>query len=100
MYSVVNRLKLKEPIPADVWGEPASAVLDQLRAIDGFDSIQIVALSSDELVLIITTDTAERLDEIASGVGGEWMVEHVVPHLAEPPNRQVGEVLMAGRNPR
>ncbi|HVU61471.1 MAG TPA: hypothetical protein VHD58_07435 [Mycobacteriales bacterium] len=96
MYSVVNRLRLKNPIPAAVWGEPAEEVLAQMRQVEGFHSLQVVGISSDEVVLIITADTAERLDQIATDIGSPWMVEYVVPHLAEPPSRQLGEVLMAG----
>lgn len=96
MYSVVNRLRLKDPIPADVWGQPAEDVLAQMREVEGFHSLQVVGISSDEVVLIITADTAECLDQIATDIGSPWMREYVVPHLAEPPVRQLGEVLMAG----
>lgn len=95
MYSVINRLRLAEPIPAEVWGEAATQVLAKMRDFEGFHSLQVVATSSDELVLVITADTAERLDQLAAEVGGPWMVQHIVPHLAEPPNRQVGQVLLS-----
>jgi hypothetical protein len=96
MYSVVNRLRLKDPIPADVWGKPAEGVIARMREVEGFHSLQVVGISSDEVVLIITADTAERLDQIATDIGSPWMREYVVPHLAEPPDRQLGAVLMAG----
>ena len=95
MYSVVNRLLLASPVPAEVWDEPAKVVLAKLREVEGFHSVQVVEVSSEELVLVITADTAERLDQIATEVGSPWIIEHIAPHLAGPPNRQVGKVLMS-----
>jgi hypothetical protein len=71
-------------------------VLAKLCEVEGFHSVQVVEISGEELVLVITADTAERLDQIATEVGSPWIIEHIAPHFAGPPDRQVGKVLMAG----
>jgi hypothetical protein len=47
----------------------------------------------DHFILIITGDTPEVLDRVASEVGSPWMVEHVVPLLASPPERHIGSLV-------
>jgi hypothetical protein len=45
------------------------------------------------VVLLITGDDAAVLDRVATEVGTPWMREHVVPLLAEPPDRHLGPVI-------
>ena len=91
MHSVVNTLTFREPIdPGLLPG--AELLVPAMRAIDGFAGLQIVQTTDTEAVLVITADSPATLDRIATEVGSPWMVEHVVPLLAGPPDRKVGAV--------
>lgn len=95
MHAVVNTLHLKEPISDGVWELAEQELAARARQIDGFDSAKVVRVGDDHLVLVIVADSAATLDRIATEAGNAFMVEHVVPHLAEPPQRLVGEVVAA-----
>ena len=93
MYAVVNRLRLGSPIAPEVWDRAQAELPPRMREIDGFSGFHVIEISPDEVVLVILADTAETLDRIATEVGGAWMRENVIPHLAEPPDRQIGRVV-------
>lgn len=93
MYAVVNRLRLSTPIPPEVWERAQAEVPARARQVPGFRSLQVIEVSADEVVLVVLADSAEALDRIADEVGNSWMREHVLPHLASPPERQVGKVV-------
>ena len=93
MYAVVNRLRLKTPIPSDVWERAQDVVPAQAREVPGFRSLHVIEMPGDEVVLVVVADSAETLDRIAERVGNTWMRENVLPHLAEPPDRQVGKIV-------
>jgi hypothetical protein len=95
MHAVVNTLRLKEPIGDEVWDLAERELAARARRIEGFDSARVVRVDDDLLVLVIVADSAATLDRIATEAGNSFMVEHVVPHLAEPPQRLVGEVVAA-----
>ena len=93
MYAVVNRLRLAAPIPEEVWDRAQMEVPPLARAVPGFVSLHVIEVETDEVVLLVMADTAEALDRIATEVGNTWMRENVIPHLASPPERQVGKVV-------
>jgi len=93
MYIVVNTLTFAEPIEAGLLAS-AGELLPAMRAIEGFSSLQIVQTADTEAVLVIAADSPATLDRIATEVGSPWMVEHVVPRLAGPPDRRLGEVVL------
>jgi hypothetical protein len=64
-----------------------------VRAIEGFVGLQIVHSAPDEAILLITADSAETLERIATEVGGPWMRANVVPLLKVPPDRRLGPVV-------
>jgi hypothetical protein len=93
MAVVVNVLHFKEAIDAGLFERAVSELAAPMRAIDGFQSLDIVRSGEAEAVLLIAADTVDVLDRIATEVGSPWMLEHVVPLLAGPPERHVGPVI-------
>ncbi|MFN8027152.1 MAG: hypothetical protein U0W40_12580 [Acidimicrobiia bacterium] len=93
MYSVVNTINFAEPIAPGLLPS-AEELLPAMRAIEGFGGLHIIQTSDTQAVLLIVADRPETLDRIATEVGSPWMVEHVVPKLAGPPERKIGEVVM------
>lgn len=93
MHAVINHLRLKEPISDDVWDLTERELAARCREIEGFDSAKVVRIADDHIVLVIVADSAATLDRIATEAGNDFMVEHVIPHLAEPPQRAIGEVV-------
>ncbi len=67
--------------------------MPQARDIEGFREFHIVQVAPDHFILIITGDTAEVLDRLATEVGSSWMVANVVPLLASPPERHLGPIV-------
>jgi hypothetical protein len=92
MHAVINELSLATPIDPQVWEQARTELLPKMAAVDGFHAVHIVELSPDKVVLVILADSAEALNRIATEAGNSFMVEHIVPHLAGPPQRQVGVV--------
>jgi hypothetical protein len=91
MAVVVNHLHLGQPLT----DATAQAFRDFLtRVVDpGASVARILRAGDTHLILILDFASAEEADRIASGAGGPWMREHVIPLLARGPERSVGEVL-------
>jgi hypothetical protein len=47
------------------------------------------------LVVLVLGDGPEALDRTRDEIGNEWMRENVIPHVAAPPDRIVGEAVVA-----
>lgn len=92
MHAVLNHLRFRDDVDPQLFAGMAE-VVPQMRAIDGFGGIHIIQTSRKEVTLVILAIDAETLDRLAVEVGSPWMVAHVVPLLAGPPDRQVGLVL-------
>ncbi len=93
MYAVVNRLRLKSAIPPEVWERAQAELPARAREVPGFEALYVIEVADDEVVLLVVGDTAETLDRVASEVGNDWMTDNVIPHLAAPPDRQIGKVV-------
>jgi hypothetical protein len=91
--AVVNHLHFREPPDPDLFARAEGEVVPRARKIDGFRALHVVQVGPDHFILIITGDTPEVLDRVASEVGSPWMVEHVVPLLASPPERHIGSLV-------
>jgi heme-degrading monooxygenase HmoA len=63
------------------------------RESPGFRSVQFVQLSSDEVMTVWHWDSAADWDA-AQARFGPFMQQHVVPNLAQPPERAAGEVVL------
>lgn len=64
-----------------------------MQKVSGFQGLHVVRCGETEIVLIILAESARVLDDIATNIGSPWMVEHVVPLLASPPERHLGETI-------
>jgi len=93
VHLVVNTLTFSAPVDRRLFARAEADLAGALRAVTGFRSLTIVATGEREVVLLIGGDDAEAVDRIATEVGSPWMREHVLPLLAAPPDRKVGEVL-------
>jgi hypothetical protein len=91
--AVVNHLQFREAPNPDLFVRAEAEVVPQARNIEGFRSLQIVQAAPDHFILIITGDSPEALDRVATEVGSPWMTAHVAPLLASPPERHVGPLV-------
>lgn len=90
---VINHLHFREAPDPDLFTRAEKEVVPGARAIEGFRSLHVVQVAPDHFVLIITGDTPEVLDRVATEVGSPWMLTNVVPLLASRPERHVGPVV-------
>jgi hypothetical protein len=95
MAAVVNHLHFKEPVDAAVFAAAEHDLLPEMRKIDGFRGLEIVQTGEREVILVILGDSEDVLDRIATEVGSPWMVAHVVPLLAGPPERHIGPSIIS-----
>ncbi|SRR5687768_13866478 len=93
MAAVVNVLQLKERPDPSLFERAVEELGPQMRAVAGFQGLHVVQSGEAEIVLIILADTTETLDDIATRIGSPWMLEHVAPLLAAPPQRHLGEII-------
>jgi hypothetical protein len=63
------------------------------RESPGFRGVQFVQLSAEEVMTVWQWESEANWDA-AQEHFGPFMVEHVVPHLAGPPDRVGGEVVL------
>jgi hypothetical protein len=91
--AVINHLHFREPPNPDLFAGVEDEVVPQARAVEGFRALHVVQVAPDHFVLIIVGDDVEVLDRVATKVGSPWMMAHVVPLLASPPERHVGSVV-------
>jgi hypothetical protein len=91
--AVVNHLHFREPPSPELFACAEAEVVPQARDIEGFLGLHIVQAAPDHFILIITGETPEVLDRVATEVGSPWMVAHVVPLLASPPERHIGPLV-------
>ena len=93
MAAVVNVLQFEESPDPALFERAAEELGPRMREVAGFQGLHVVRSGEAEIVLIILADTTEILDDIATRIGSPWMVEHVVPLLASPPQRHLGDVV-------
>ncbi|HSZ35447.1 MAG TPA: hypothetical protein VK773_00025 [Acidimicrobiales bacterium] len=91
--AVVNHLHFREPQSPELFAGAEREVVPRARKIEGFRGLDVVQVAPDHFILIITGDTPEVLDRLATEIGSSWMTTHVVPLLASPPERHVGTVV-------
>jgi hypothetical protein len=63
------------------------------RESPGFRGVQFVQLSDDEVMTVWQWDSAGDW-EAAQARFGPFLQQHVAPHLAQPPERAGGEVVL------
>jgi hypothetical protein len=93
VHVVVNHLHLKEPLPPESLAS-TETVADELLAAGGL-ACHVVRVDELHLVLVLFFESAEDAERVARDVGGPWMREHVVPHLADGTQRSLGEAIVS-----
>jgi hypothetical protein len=93
MAAVVNVLQFKESPDPALFERAAEELGPRMREVPGFQGLHVVRSGEAEVVLIILADSTEILDDIATRIGSPWMVEHIMPLLALPPQRHLGDVV-------
>jgi len=96
MAAVINVLTFAEPVDPAIFATVGAELVPRMRAIDGFEGLQVVHTGEREVTLGILADEVGTLDRIATEVGSPWMVANVVPLLAGPPDRRIGPTLASG----
>jgi hypothetical protein len=91
--AVINHLHFREPPDPDLFSRAEQEVVPLAREIEGFRGLHIVQAAPDHFILIIMGESPEVLDRVATEVGSPWMMAHVVPLLAAPPERHVGPLV-------
>jgi len=92
VYAVVNRIRLADPIPDEVYAEAHREVLPGADAIDGLRAMHLIRAGENELIVVILADTEAALVRTREEIGNDWMRANVIPHAAGPPERVTGEV--------
>jgi hypothetical protein len=94
---VVNHLHFREPVTEETLQAAQGAMRQVVEA--GGSAARVVAVDPTHLILLLEFPSASEADRIAREVGGPWMREHVVPLLARPTERSVGEVVVDAQDP-
>jgi len=94
MHIVVTQLPLVDGID---WLEFQSKV-DQFQGKlsaerPEFRGVSLVRLNDNKAILVVLFDDRESLDDISSNLAAPWFAEHIMPYLAGPVDRQVGEIV-------
>jgi hypothetical protein len=93
MHAVINHLRFKDQVDRALFARAEQDLAPRMRAVPGFAGFQVVEVTADHVVLVITGGDAEALDRLATEVGTPWMREHVIPLLAGPPERHIGPII-------
>ena len=93
MAAVVNILQFKEAPDPALFERAVEELGPRMRQVDGFQGLHVVRTGELEVILLILAESIDDLDRIATEIGSPWMMEHVVPHLAVPPKRHLGDVI-------
>lgn len=93
MAAVVNILQFKETPDPALFKRAVDEPGPQMRKIVGFRALQVVQTGDLEVILLILAESVDVLDQIATEVGSPWMIANVVPLLARPPQRHIGDVI-------
>jgi hypothetical protein len=97
MHAVVNRLTFADPVPADLIARLRHDALPRVRAAGCLEA-DVVQTGERELHLVLLFEQPGDADRTMREVGSPWMREHVVPLLAGPTDRRVGDVVASTRD--
>jgi hypothetical protein len=96
MFVVVGRFRF-QPVSQEEWQRRTEGWEKDFsplaRETPGFRGVQFVQLSNDE-VMTVWQWVNEADWDAAQARFGPFLQEHVVPHLAGPPERVGGQVVM------
>ena len=92
--AVINHLHFREAPDSDLFARAQRELVPEARIMDGIHGLHIVQEAPDHFILVILGDDAETIDRFATEVGSPWMMDHVVPKLASPPERHLGPLVV------
>jgi len=93
MAAVVNHLHFTDPVDPALFAAAERDLVPQMREIEGFEALHVIQTGPTDVILIILGTSPAVLDQVATEVGSPWMGANVVPLLAGPPDRHVGETI-------
>jgi hypothetical protein len=91
MHVVVNHLHFRDPVSDATVRALQDAVVQGVDA--GGLAARVLRVDDMHLILLLEFASAEDADRVAREVGGPWMRENILPLLAGPTERSVGEVI-------
>jgi hypothetical protein len=97
MAAFVNLLRFKDAVDPDLFAEAERDLTPQMRAVEGFQDFFAIQTSDTEVILLILGDDVDALNRLGTEVGSPWMMAHVVPLLAEPPDLYIGPTNASSR---
>lgn len=92
MHAVVNHLSFAEPVSSETIRLLREEGLPGIRDA-GCLAGHVVQVGADHLILVLLFPDAETMSEATSSAGSPWMRRRIVPLLAAPTQRSVGEVV-------
>lgn len=98
MAAVVNHLHFKDAVDTELFARAERELIPQMRAIDGFQDFFVVQTSDTDVILVILGDEVDVLNRLATEVGSPWIVAHIAPLLAAPPERHIGPTIASSRH--
>ena len=93
MTAVVNHLHFTDPVDPELFAAAERDLVPQMREIEGFEALHVIQTGPTDVILIILGTSPAVADQVATEVGSPWMGANVVPLLAGPPDRHVGETI-------
>jgi hypothetical protein len=97
VHAVVNRLTFTDPVSPELVARLRDDAMPRVRA-GGCLEANVVQTGERELHLVLLFAAPGDADRMMQEVGSPWMREHVVPLLAGPTDRRVGEVVATTRD--
>jgi hypothetical protein len=97
VHAVVNRLTFADPVPAELLARLRDDAMPRVRAAGCLEA-NVVQTGERELHLVLLFHHPDDADRTMREIGSPWMREHVVPLLAGPTDRRLGEVVASTRS--
>jgi hypothetical protein len=91
--AAITHFRFREVPDADLFARVEREVVPEARIIEGISGLHVVQVAPDHFILVVLGDDAEVLGKFTTEVELAWMLEHVVPLLASPPERHLGPLV-------
>jgi hypothetical protein len=92
--AVVSHLHFSEPPGSDLFARAQGELVPEARIVDLVHGLHVVQVAPDHFILVILGDDVEAIDSFATQVVSPWLMDHVVPMLASPPEQSLGPLVV------